>query len=77
MILYRQILIEANPGRREADCLGQRLSFFTTEDSICYKVILLAKKMNSKKKLGNYLNRTYKLFSFRNSSLELYYLLQI
>lgn len=67
MTSYKHILIEAKPGRRQADHLGQRLAFFTSGDSICYTAILLVKKKLQESNWGILLNRTDILFSFRNS----------
>lgn len=47
MTLYKQALTEAKPRRRQTNLLDQRLTFFSTKATICYKVILLVKKMNS------------------------------
>lgn len=63
MTSYKHILIEAKPGRRQADHLGQRLAFFTSGDSICYTAILLVKKKLQESNWGILLNRTYYFLS--------------
>lgn len=69
MTLYKPALTEAEAGRRRG-VQGRGLTFPSATAILCGRLIVLVRKMNCRRPTpwGIFLNKTYTLFPFRNSS---------